>query len=111
MIITVLQRPDTQGVILPPSYEILPHYYFDVRVIQEVQNYKTKGIKPITGEQVIYVPINYTSHLPGGEHRLSYFTEDIGLNNYYEYLQHAAHMLPELVSFLKFKKSDFRITI
>ncbi|XP_033207939.1 hexamerin-like [Belonocnema kinseyi] len=95
-ILAVLQRPDLEGVILPPTYEILPHYYFDSRVIQEVHNIKSKGFKATTGEQVFYVPINFTSHLPAGEHKIAYFTEDIGLNNYYEYLQHAAYMLPEL---------------
>ncbi|XP_033208627.1 hexamerin-like [Belonocnema kinseyi] len=95
-IFAVLQRPDLQGVILPPTYEILPHYYFDSRVIQEVQNIKSKGFKATNGEQVFYIPINYTSHLPASEHKIAYFTEDIGLNNYYEYLQQAAYMLPQL---------------
>ncbi|XP_033208028.1 hexamerin-like [Belonocnema kinseyi] len=94
--LAVLQRSDLEGVILPPTYEILPHYYFDSRVIQEVKNIKSKSFKATNGEQVFYIPINFTSHLPAGEHKIAYFTEDIGLNNYYEYLQHAAYMLPEL---------------
>ncbi|XP_043466524.1 hexamerin-like [Leptopilina heterotoma] len=96
-IIAVLQRHDTQGVTIPPTYEILPHYFFDARVIQEVQNIKSHGIGHNAGQQVHYIPINYTSHLPAGQHHVAHFTEDIGLNNYYEYLQHAAYMLPELL--------------
>ncbi|XP_043466523.1 hexamerin-like [Leptopilina heterotoma] len=90
----IVQRQDTQGIILPPVYEILPQNFFDSRVIQEVQNIKSRGIKQVDGKTII-IPINYTSHLPTGEHRIAYFTEDIGLNYYYTFLQLIGSLVQE----------------
>ena len=43
---------------------------------------------------VYNIYVNYTSYLPYGENKIAYFTEDIGLNAYYFYVQLASHMLP-----------------
>lgn len=82
----VLQHPETQGITLPPLYEIIPHYYFDARIIQEAQNIVAQGV----GNQVL--PVNYSSHLSSSEHQLSYFTQDIGLANYYSYVNLAGYL-------------------
>ncbi|KAI4498981.1 hypothetical protein M0802_005847 [Mischocyttarus mexicanus] len=75
----ILQRPDTQGVILPPLYEVLPWYYFSSQVIQKAQ------IASALNNDVV-IPVNQTTYVPHGEDQLSYFTNDIGLANYNAYV-------------------------
>ncbi|XP_015605369.1 hexamerin [Cephus cinctus] len=91
----ILQRADTRGIVLPPPYEIFPQYFLDSRVIQQAQNILTTGVENPLAEHVINIPVNYTSYLPYGEDRLTYFTDDIGLNGYYDYVMLAGYMLPE----------------
>lgn len=81
-IAAVLQHPETQGVILPPLYEVIPQSYFDARVIQEIQNIVAQG----AGQNSVVVPVNYTASLANDEQQLSYFTQDIGLANYYAFV-------------------------
>lgn len=85
----VLQHPETQGIVLPPLYEILPHYYFDARLIQEVQDIVAHGI---SYNQVV-IPVNYSAQLSPSEQQLSYFTQDVGLANYYGYVNLAGYLL------------------
>ncbi|XP_014212554.1 hexamerin-like [Copidosoma floridanum] len=94
----VLQRHDLQGVILPAPYEVYPHYFFDARIIQKVQDhvnnhiadYQTQGDK----HEVHTIHVNYTSYLPYDENKIAYFTEDIGLSAYYSYVQLSGYMMP-----------------
>lgn len=81
-ITVVLQHPETQDVILPPLYEIIPQYYFDARIIQEIQNIVAQSV----GQNPVFVPVNYTANLADDEQQLSYFTQDIGLANYYAFV-------------------------
>lgn len=81
-IAVVLQHPETQGVILPPLYEIIPQFYFDTRIIQEIQNIVAQGV----GQNPVVIPVNYTAGLANDEQQLSYFTQDIGLANYYAFV-------------------------
>lgn len=95
----VLQRQDLAGVILPPAYEVFPQYFFDTRIIQKVQDYVNRyGLdsQQAQGEKygVYTINVNYTSYLPNGENQIAYFTEDIGLNAYYGYVQLAQYMIP-----------------
>lgn len=90
----VLQHPETQGIVLPPLYEIIPQYYFDARIIQEAQNIVAQGV----GYNQVVIPVNYSSHLSSSEHQLSYFTQDIGLANYYGYVNLAGY-LPQVSMF------------
>lgn len=85
----VLQHPETQGIVLPPLYEIIPQYYFDARIIQEAQNVAAQGIH---SNQVV-IPVNYSAQLSNSEQQLSYFTQDIGLANYYGYVNLAGYLL------------------
>jgi hypothetical protein len=85
----ILQHPETQGVILPPLYEIVPQYYIDARIIQEAQNIAIQG----TGQSPVVIPVNYTAHLSQSEQQLSYFTQDVGLANYYAYVNLAGYLL------------------
>lgn len=91
----VLQHPETQGVILPPLYEIIPHSYFDARIIQQVQNVVAQSV----GQSPVVIPVNYTANLPNGEHQLSYFTQDIGLANYYAFVNLAGNFLQQVRMF------------
>lgn len=85
----ILQHPETQGIVLPPLYEIIPQYYFDARIIQEAQNIVAQGV----GYNQVVIPVNYSSHLSSSEHQLSYFTQDIGLANFYGYVNLAGYLL------------------
>ncbi|XP_011879152.1 PREDICTED: hexamerin-like [Vollenhovia emeryi] len=84
----VLQHPETQGLILPPWYEIIPQHYFDARVIQEAQNAIAQGVN---WNQLV-IPVNYSAQLSGSEQQLSYFTQDVGLSNYYGYVNLAGYL-------------------
>ncbi|XP_008558555.1 hexamerin [Microplitis demolitor] len=94
-ITALLQHPETQGVIPPALYEILPQHYFDARVIHEAQNVRIYGMDNPMTEQTVVIPVNYTDYLPYGEHQLSYFTHDIGLALYHAYFALAGYMIPE----------------
>jgi len=87
----VLQHPETQGIILPPLYEIVPQYYFDARIIQEAQNV-AQGV----GYSQVEIPVNYSAQLSSSEHQLSYFTQDIGLANYYGFVNLAEYFLEQV---------------
>nr|XP_012214582.1 PREDICTED: hexamerin-like isoform X1 [Linepithema humile]XP_012214583.1 PREDICTED: hexamerin-like isoform X1 [Linepithema humile] len=94
-IAVVLQHPETQGIIVPPLYEITPQLYFDARIIQQAQNIAAQGVQVHVGQQnSVVIPVNYTANLLG-EQQLSYFTQDVGLANYYAFVNLAGYMLPE----------------
>ncbi|XP_063387647.1 arylphorin subunit alpha-like [Cydia fagiglandana] len=92
-------RPDTYTLVLPAPYEMFPRYFVNTKTILKV--YRTKmqngdidpayaanhGIYHENGKYVFYS--NYTSPWLTGskEDKLSYFTEDIGMNSYYYYFQ------------------------
>lgn len=92
MSVAVLHRPDCQGFILPPPYEMHPHYYFTTEVIDKAYQVKMQG----HGEHLedvyhhdkhVYIHSNYSSWYQNydREQRLAYLTEDIGWNTFYYY--------------------------
>lgn len=92
--IAVLQRSDTQGIVLPAPYEIHPDYFFNMDVFYKqytkhfhsLKNWDSEyGVVKEHDSYVFYA--NYSSFLtyPNVEQKLAYFTEDIGLNAYYYY--------------------------
>ncbi|XP_075980759.1 uncharacterized protein LOC142979612 [Anticarsia gemmatalis] len=89
--IAVVQRPDCQGIVLPAPYELFPQYFFNVNTFNKLYEKflgnmeKWDGMVVEKDDYVFYT--NYSSSLtyPNEEQRLSYFTEDIGLNAYYYY--------------------------
>ncbi|KAG4078999.1 hypothetical protein HA402_001654 [Bradysia odoriphaga] len=88
--VAVLRRPDTRGIELPAPYEIYPYYFFNTETIQKAQNYKMQGfldMKKVEDVHTIIIPTNYTDYdyTTNVENKISYFTEDIGLNTYYYY--------------------------
>lgn len=90
--VALIHRTDTRGLELPAPYEMYPYHFFNTEVIQQAHHYKMEGfhgVKKIEGIYNVVVPVNYTGwylHV-NPEQKVSYFTEDIGLNTYY-YYQH-----------------------
>lgn len=95
--IAIIHRSDTKGIVLPAPYELYPEFFVNSDVLYRM--YRTKmqdGISNpdfaseygITLENDYYVYYtNYSNYWAYGdkEYKLSYFTEDIGLNSYYYY--------------------------
>ncbi|CAG4955895.1 unnamed protein product [Parnassius apollo] len=95
--IAVLHRADTKGIVLPAPYEIYPNLFMSSDALYRIYSIKMQGeiTDPayasdfgIVHENDYYVfNSNYSSYMSYGddEYKLSYFTEDIGLNSYYYY--------------------------
>ncbi|XP_055373619.1 larval serum protein 2-like [Condylostylus longicornis] len=88
--VAVLHRPDAVGIVLPAIYEINPYYFFNSETIQKAQFYKMHGfheIKKVDNVYQIVIQSSYTGERGhfNYENVLSYFTEDVGLNQFYYY--------------------------
>jgi hypothetical protein len=88
--VALTHRNDFEGFILPPLYEIYPFYFINSEVISKAHQYKMQGfhgLKKVEDVYTVVIPHNYTGQTvyTNDEQRLSYFTEDIGLNSYYYY--------------------------
>uniref|UniRef100_A0A2A4J4V2 Arylphorin n=2 Tax=Heliothis virescens TaxID=7102 RepID=A0A2A4J4V2_HELVI len=95
--IAVVQREDTEGIVLPAPYEVYPQFFFNKEALMRMYRTKMQNglINPDVGAQYGIVKendnyvyfTNYSNSLtyPNQEQRLSYFTEDVGLNAYYFY--------------------------
>lgn len=95
--IATIHRPETTGIVLPAPYEIYPYFFINADVVAKLYRIKMQDgiIDPtfaakygITFEDNKYnVYANYSGWYSyyNEEQRLSYFTEDIGLNTYYYY--------------------------
>uniref|UniRef100_A0A1B0D916 Uncharacterized protein n=1 Tax=Phlebotomus papatasi TaxID=29031 RepID=A0A1B0D916_PHLPP len=86
----VLHRPDFAGLELPAIYEIYPYYFFNSDVIALAQQYKMQGfygMKKVEDVYTVIIPSNYTGWYvhTTPDQKVSYFTEDVGLNAYYYY--------------------------
>ncbi|CAH2043549.1 unnamed protein product, partial [Iphiclides podalirius] len=95
--IAVIHRTDTVGIVLPAPYELYPEFFLNTDVIDRVWRTKMQGgiINPAfasefgivkENDHFVYYS-NYSNYWTYGdqEYKLSYFTEDIGLNSYYYY--------------------------
>lgn len=89
--VAIVHREDTYGIVLPPIYEVYPHYFFNNEVIQKAQIYKQiyqGNPKPeSSGYKGYTINSNYSGWYLNlnSEQALSYFTEDIGINAFYYY--------------------------
>ncbi|XP_049856059.1 hexamerin-like [Schistocerca gregaria] len=84
-LISVKMRQDTKDFLLPPLFEIRPELFITSDVIQQVYDLKMRGgLRPLDVGQY-YILSNHTQyrtvHTP--EEKLSYFTEDVWLNEYF----------------------------
>ncbi|RZC33552.1 Hemocyanin C domain containing protein [Asbolus verrucosus] len=93
--VAIVHRPDTYGIVLPPIYEVYPHYFYNNEVIQEAYRYKQQYYGQGYGQQEqqqggyngYTINANYSGYYLNlhPEQSLSYFTEDVGLNAFYYY--------------------------
>ncbi|KAJ8957382.1 hypothetical protein NQ318_004862 [Aromia moschata] len=88
-VVAVVHRQDTHDVVLPPIYEIYPHYFINSEVINQAYRYKQEGGQ-ITQDGSYHgytINSNYSGYYLNlhPEQSLSYFTEDVGVLSYYYY--------------------------
>ncbi|XP_062540229.1 hexamerin-1.1-like [Armigeres subalbatus] len=88
--VALLHRKDLAGLELPAPYEIYPYYFFNTDVVQKASQYKMQGfygMKKVEDVYTVVIPTNYTGWYvhTNVDQKVSYFTEDIGLNTYYYY--------------------------
>ncbi|CAH0589095.1 unnamed protein product [Chrysodeixis includens] len=95
--IALVQRADTDGLVLPAPYEVYPQFFFNKETL--IRMYRTKmqgglfnpkegaeyGIVKENDYYVYYANYSNSLSYPNQEQKLSYFTEDVGLNSYYYY--------------------------
>lgn len=92
LVSSIYHRKDLAGIEVPAIYEIYPYYFFHSDVIQKAHQYKMQGfygMKKVEGVYQTIIPANYTGwtkHM-NTEQKVSYFTEDIGINAWYYYFQ------------------------
>lgn len=80
--VTLVHRDDLKGNELPPIFEIYPHYFINSDAIHSLQRYQMEGT---VGN--INISVNYSGwYINSGKDQLtSYFTEDVGLNQFFYY--------------------------
>lgn len=95
--IAIIQRPDTQGIVLPAPYEVHPELFTNLNVFTHLKIVKEQeglnfpdlamqyGIVKEDDKYVIYSNYSNTFVFNNDEQRLAYLTEDIGWNSYYYY--------------------------
>ncbi|KAL3274341.1 hypothetical protein HHI36_015739 [Cryptolaemus montrouzieri] len=90
--VAIVHRPDTQGVTLPPIYELYPHYFFNSEVMQKAYQMKMGHFEDYQEashqKQVKYIiHANYSGHYMNvdPEQSMSYYLEDVGINAFYFY--------------------------
>ncbi|XP_041982501.1 uncharacterized protein LOC121735665 [Aricia agestis] len=95
--IALIHREDTKSLALPAPYEVWPKLFTNLDVWQRV--YRTKmqegtftpdfgmdqGVMVEDDRYVIYANYSDYTTYHNDEYKISYFTEDIGLNAYYFY--------------------------
>ncbi|XP_053610974.1 arylphorin-like [Plodia interpunctella] len=93
----VYHRPDTHGIVLPSPYELWPQYFVNMEVLYrmvstqlfngEFPEETAKATGVFKEQNSYYYYYNYSDQMSydNNEHRLAYFTEDIGWNSYYYY--------------------------
>nr|AAX62654.1 hexamerin storage protein 3 [Romalea microptera] len=83
-LMAVRVRQDTKDMVLPPLYEIYPEFFITSDVMQRAYDARLEGYATTDGKP-FYILANYTgyptAHTP--EQKLSYFTEDVGLNEFF----------------------------
>lgn len=85
----ILHREDTQGIVVPPIYEIFPSYFHNGEIITTAQRINTHGKIEANRDSVIRwneTVWPYFNH----DNVLSYYTRDHELNTYY-YNYHLAY--------------------
>nr|AUO15583.1 hexamerin-like protein 5 [Xya japonica] len=91
----LLHREDAKDLMLPPLYEVNPHFYLTSDVMVKAFYAKMYG-KDYTNEKPYIIEANYTGYPEpwDAEQVLSYFLEDVGMNTYNGFvaLQYPSYM-------------------
>ncbi|KAF2899092.1 hypothetical protein ILUMI_07081 [Ignelater luminosus] len=76
--VAILHRPDTKDMDIPSLMEVFPDKYVDSQVFQKARE---ESYVVDEGSRVpIEIPVDYTASSLENEHRIAYFTEDLGVN-------------------------------
>lgn len=84
--VVITHRDDISNLIMPPPYEVCPYQFVNSEVIKAAQRMKMKGfhgVELVDGHKEVIIPMNYTGwymHM-NPEQKVSYYTEDVGLNS------------------------------
>lgn len=76
--VTIIHRPDTQDLDIPPFVETFPEKFVDSQTFGDAREEAT--VVPEGSRMPIIIPREYTASDLEIEHRLWYFREDVGLN-------------------------------
>lgn len=96
--VAIVHRPDTRNIRVPVLHEVFPHLYFNNEVLTTAYRVKlgdsslkkTVDVKYHDGTDLV-IHSNYTGWYivhDDTENKLSYFTEDVGLGDWYFHLVH-----------------------
>ncbi|XP_017773559.1 PREDICTED: allergen Cr-PI-like, partial [Nicrophorus vespilloides] len=77
--VAIVHGKHTVGVVLPPVYETVPHYFFPDRVIRNAQQLKQRFHGDEKQVKSHVIDAMYSDSC------MSYLTEDVGFNSYYYY--------------------------
>lgn len=89
--VAILHRPDTQGVVVPPLYEIFPEFFTNTEVLTTAQHVNSYGLKGIENNPSTYLwqdnvvireNMTFWSHYTNDEARLNYFIHDQAVNTF-----------------------------
>ncbi|KAK5640166.1 hypothetical protein RI129_010977 [Pyrocoelia pectoralis] len=76
--VAILHRKDTRDMDIPPLMETFPDKYVDSQVFAKAR--EEVNIVPEGSRTPIEIPVDYTASNLEDEHRVAYFTEDLGVN-------------------------------
>ncbi|XP_071532780.1 pseudohemocyanin-2-like [Panulirus ornatus] len=76
VVAAVKHSPLGEHLVLPPVYEIAPHFYADTRVIIEAYKARMAATPAL-------IKMGFTGTKRNPEQKVAYFTEDIGLSTHY----------------------------
>lgn len=90
--VVVLNRHDTQGIVIPPLYEIFPSFFNNAEIMTTAQRINTHGHRwvehyphTLVHNKDVVIQANYTfwPYYTSQQVLVDYFTHDHGLNTWY----------------------------
>lgn len=87
--VALVHRPDTRHFMLPPIYEVAPHYFFSSEVIHQAETLKQTYHQASHDKTYHTIHSNYSGWYLNlhPEQSMSYYLEDVGINAFY-YMYH-----------------------
>lgn len=103
--VALVHREDLRGNELPPLFEVYPHYFINSDIIFMSQLYQMSELK-----DDVTIPVKYSGSYinTGKDQQLSYYTEDVGLNQFFYYfnLDYPAWMTGDEFSLHKDRRGE-----